>query len=442
SMTLVTANGREYRPYDDRTQPPRWIDDYPRTKLRTPREPLIPRPLTLSERTGPTALEKKLTLGPDDMSRPFPDRPKALGQYASIEGRVLDEDGKPVPGALIEFWQANTSGKYIHELDTNDATVDPNFVGATRQVTDSEGRYHFRTVIPGAYPVTASTWEWRAPHIHVSIFGDSWLSRLITQLFVPGHPILEQDLLLNSIPDPAARERLIIRMKPTKVRPTGNILEFEQDFVIRGHDQTPTLVDHDDVPSEAGPFASMTTGPFFPPALIEPSLGDLTQFDGRLAQGKRILLTGRVLEKGLNPTVNSIVEIWQADHRGVFRHPLDPRHVEADPGFAGWGRNATNREGWYRFETVMPGSYAGEDGRPRVAHINAMVLASGILRPLLTTVFFGEDKDDPVLRCVTDAERRKLLFAVRDPSLNADGVEAYRFDIVLRGERETPFFLD
>jgi protocatechuate 3,4-dioxygenase alpha subunit len=183
-----------------------------------------------------------------------------------------------------------------------------------------------------------------------------------------------------------------------------------------------------------------TIGPFFPSAFSE-GADDLTRAGGHTARGQHILLTGRVLEEGGAPTVNTILEIWQPDAAGVFRHPLDPRAAEADPGFAGWGRARTDRDGRYQFRTVLPGSYS-EHGALRCPHINVMILAIGLTRRLVTTVFFGAATADPVLDSVKDKVARSRLLAVRDASLDADGAEAYRFDILLRGDGETPFFVD
>lgn len=182
-----------------------------------------------------------------------------------------------------------------------------------------------------------------------------------------------------------------------------------------------------------------TIGPYFPTAFAA-GLNDMTHNGGRTAAGQHILLAGRVLEQGGVPTRNTILEFWQADAAGIFRHPLDPRSAQADPGFTGWGRAATNQEGWYRVRTVMPGAYADPEAGMRRPHINVMVLAIGITRRLVTTVFF-EDGADPVLDCV-DPPRRARLIAARDALLDADGALGYRFDLILRGEGETPFFLD
>jgi protocatechuate 3,4-dioxygenase alpha subunit len=187
------------------------------------------------------------------------------------------------------------------------------------------------------------------------------------------------------------------------------------------------------------PSPYCTIGPFFPTQFAD-DCGDLTQFEGKAARGQHICLTGRVVEDGNVPAANAIVEIWQADANGVFRHPLDRRCSEVDPGFFGWGRARTDQQGRYRFRTVVPGSYGAR--RP---HVNLMVLAIGLTRRLVTTVFFEDSAgnvEDPVLSCVKDAAARQRLFAVRDESLDVGLMPAFRFDVVLRGENETPFFLD
>ncbi len=182
-----------------------------------------------------------------------------------------------------------------------------------------------------------------------------------------------------------------------------------------------------------------TIGPFFPGEFAA-GCGDLTSYQGTQARGQHIQLAGRVFEEGSRPIINAIVEIWQPDSNGVFRHPLDPRSEDADPGFFGWGRARTDAEGRYSFRTVMPGAYAAEDGALRSPHINLMLLAIGLTRRLVTTVFFT-DAPDPVLDCVGDPERRARMFAIREKTSNG-AVPAYRFDIVTRGDAETPFFLD
>ena len=190
------------------------------------------------------------------------------------------------------------------------------------------------------------------------------------------------------------------------------------------------------------PFS--TIGPFFLKPLVD-DCEDLTRWNGKSARGQQILLAGRLLEEGGAPVRNAIIEIWQADANGVFPHPLDPRCAEADPGFFGWGRARTDKDGRYQFRTIVPGGSREQNGVTRCPHINVMVLAIGLTRRLVTTTFFSATPgsvEDPVLHCVPAGPARARLFAVRDATLDSGGTPAYRFDIVLRGENETPFFLD
>jgi len=186
------------------------------------------------------------------------------------------------------------------------------------------------------------------------------------------------------------------------------------------------------------PTAEITLGPFFPPRYVDTGANDLTVRDGRAARGERIELHGTVRQEGGAPLDNLVLEIWQADANGIFRDPRDPRHADADPGFAGWGRAATGKDGGYRFTTIRPGAYAMPEGSMRAPHVNVIVLFSGIMRHLQTVMFFaGETANatDPVLASVQPASLRERLVAPRDGA-------GYRFDIVLRGDGETPFFED
>jgi len=230
---------RRYDPYDDATQVARYIDRYPLSFKRTPLAPLVPRPLTLSEQTGPAPADL-FSIGPMDLSRTAADAPKATGQLIQVTGRVTDEDGSPMPGAVIEIWQANSAGKYVHDADRHNAPIDPNFRGEGRLVTDAEGQFQFFSIKPGAYPVLESGWWWRPPHIHFSILGRSWMDRFVTQIFFPGEPLNEIDLLLNAVPDRDVRERLIFQFEGTSMGEV-NAMGFRRDFVLRGRRQTPEL---------------------------------------------------------------------------------------------------------------------------------------------------------------------------------------------------------
>ena len=230
-----------FEPYADSSQPVMNVPHYEETWVRVPKQPLFRRPVTLTEITGPTRLAAKLKPGNNDLAHPYPDRPRAMGQLITVGGRLLDEDGRPVRGAVIELWHANSAGRYIHPMDAkNPNPLDPNFIGSGRVATDDQGRYSFTTIKPGAYPYpNHPTRWWRPPHIHMSIFGDGFMSRLVTQMFFPGDPLNDVDLILNAVPDAAARQRMIARQIPMMDMPVLNIMGFEHDVVVRGRRQTP-----------------------------------------------------------------------------------------------------------------------------------------------------------------------------------------------------------
>ena len=177
------------------------------------------------------------------------------------------------------------------------------------------------------------------------------------------------------------------------------------------------------------PTGEATLGPFFPPRYVDAGANDLTSFAGKAARGEAIEIRGRITQEDGAALENLVVEIWQADSAGIYRHPADPKHAQADPNFFGWGRAATDAQGGYVFRTIRPGAAAG-----RLPHINVMLMFSGLMRILKTTLFF-ENGADPVLQAVP-AARRPLLVARKE------GEGKYRFDIRLRGENETPFFDD
>ena len=198
------------------------------------------------------------------------------------------------------------------------------------------------------------------------------------------------------------------------------------------------------------PTGWQTIGPFFPPGFFREGDEDLTRASPEaapdaVARGERIRILGRVLEEGGRPCVNAVLEAWQADAGGRFRHSHDPEARLADPGFLGWARAWTDAEGRYAFRTVVPGGYRDAAGT-RAPHVNIAVLASGVMRRLCTTVFFPDfaaaNAEDPVLRGVPEGPLRALLVA--RPEAPVGGERAFRFDLVLRGgpEEETPFFVD
>jgi protocatechuate 3,4-dioxygenase beta subunit len=161
-----------------------------------------------------------------------------LGERIILEGRVRDGDGRPLRGTLLELWQANSAGRYTHERDQHDAPLDPNFRGAGHAITDDDGRFRFLTIKPGAYPWRNTHNAWRPAHIHFSVFGAGFASRLITQMYFPGDPLLALDPVYNSIPDTAARERLISRYDPD-LSQAEYALGYRFDIVMRGPRSTP-----------------------------------------------------------------------------------------------------------------------------------------------------------------------------------------------------------
>jgi protocatechuate 3,4-dioxygenase beta subunit len=171
-----------------------------------------------------------------DLTRQHDGEP--VGQRIFVVGRVLDGNGRPVPHTLVEIWQANASGRYRHPRDDWPGALDPNFTGAGRAASDADGRYLFVTVRPGAYPWKNHRNAWRPAHIHFSLFGQSFSQRLVTQMYFPDDPLFFQDPILNSIPDPAARQRLIARYDHDATRPEW-ALGFHFDIVLRGRDATP-----------------------------------------------------------------------------------------------------------------------------------------------------------------------------------------------------------
>lgn len=230
-----------FRPYDDATQPAVRIEGYKETFTRNPSRPLIARPATLTEITGPTRLARKLPTGMRDLSRRDPDGTRAQGQLILVRGRLLDEDGLAVRRSVIELWHANASGRYLHPMDAQSpAPLDENFLGAGRVLTDDEGRYEFVTVKPGAYPVpNHPTRWWRPPHIHISVFGEGFMSRLVTQMFFPGDPLNDIDLILNAVPDAKGRARMVARQVAMMDMPNAHMVGFEHDIVVRGERATP-----------------------------------------------------------------------------------------------------------------------------------------------------------------------------------------------------------
>jgi protocatechuate 3,4-dioxygenase beta subunit len=198
--------------------------------------PLIPLPHTFSELTGP--LFGRGTIGPtdNDLTRQHAGEP--LGERIIVAGRVVDEDGRPVRHTRVEVWQCNAAGRYAHGNDNHSAPLDPNFTGAGRTLTDDDGHYRFVTIKPGAYPWRNHPNAWRPAHIHFSLFGPCFVTRLITQMYFPNDPLMSRDPISQSIPDERARRRLISTFDWDLTEPEW-ALGYRFDIVLRGREATP-----------------------------------------------------------------------------------------------------------------------------------------------------------------------------------------------------------
>jgi len=203
---------------------------------RAPSRPLIPMRHTLSELTGPVYGHEAVRENDNDLTTQHKGEP--LGERIIVHGHVLDEDGRGVPNTLLEIWQANACGRYIHVRDQHPAPLDPNFTGAGRAQSDSEGYYKFVTVKPGAYPWANGRNTWRPSHVHFSLMGPAFATRLVTQMYFPGDPLLEYDPMYTSIPNERARQRLVSTFDWETTVPE-QALGYKFDIVLRGRDETP-----------------------------------------------------------------------------------------------------------------------------------------------------------------------------------------------------------
>jgi protocatechuate 3,4-dioxygenase beta subunit len=216
--------------------PPLLYPDYVSTRLRAPGRSLGPLPRGLTELTGPIFGEDRIDGADADLTRQHGGEP--LGERIIVTGRVIDSDGRPASGTLIEAWQANAAGRYAHELDDHPAPLDPNFTGTGRSLTGADGAFRFVTIKPGAYPWRNSPNAWRPAHIHLAVFGHAFEQRLVTQMYFPGDPLLGLDPIFNSIPDADGRERVIARFDIDRTVPEW-ALAYRFDIVLRGGAATP-----------------------------------------------------------------------------------------------------------------------------------------------------------------------------------------------------------
>jgi protocatechuate 3,4-dioxygenase beta subunit len=225
-----------YRKEPAGVHPPLDSPSYRSTALRHPKQALISVPPAATELSAPAFDTSIYYPHHDDLTKQTDGEP--LGERIIVTGRVLDENGDPLAGTLLELWQCNSAGRYHHEVDNHNAPLDPNFKGDGRVLTNEKGEYRFLTIKPGSYPWRNHPNAWRPAHLHFSVFGKSMLQRLITQMYFPGDPLLGYDPIFNTIPSEKVRERLISQFDLSVTEPEF-ALGYRFDIVLRGSEATP-----------------------------------------------------------------------------------------------------------------------------------------------------------------------------------------------------------
>lgn len=225
-----------YRPIYPGTQPNHFHPPYVSSVKRSPTKAQVRIPYTLSEVTGPSFGHEIVQPRACDLTRQHSGEP--LGERIIVSGRVLDENARPLPNTLVEIWQANAAGRYRHEVDQHDAPLDPNFTGCGRTITNERGEYRFVTIRPGEYPWRNHYNAWRPKHIHFSLFGPSFATRLVTQMYFPGDPLIPFDPIFNCTADEKARNRLISVFDWETTIP-DHALAYRFDLILRGREATP-----------------------------------------------------------------------------------------------------------------------------------------------------------------------------------------------------------
>jgi len=238
-MRNAPADARPFVPRDLAAHPPSFAPQYKSSVLRSPRLPLLSFPGTPTEITGPIFGHE--TLGPldHDLTRNFArDGESAIGERIIVHGTLMDDEARPVPGALIEIWQANAGGRYRHVRDGYTAPLDPDFGGCGRTITGEDGTYGFLTIRPGAYPWPNRANDWRPAHIHFSVFGHGFAQRLVTQMYFEGDPSIPICPIVGTVPDAAGIEMMTARLDMEATVPF-DARAWRFDIVLRGRRSTP-----------------------------------------------------------------------------------------------------------------------------------------------------------------------------------------------------------
>jgi len=238
SSADMPAKTGGYIPRDRNWQPEALTPPYKTSIKRSPQAALLSFPSTLSEETAP--MFGHHMLGPQDsdlIHNYAQDGASAIGPRIIVHGRVLDENGRGVPGALLEVWQANAGGRYRHKKESYLAPLDPNFGGCGRTITGADGSYEFRSIQPGPYPWPNGMNDWRPAHIHFSIFGHGFAQRLITQMYFEGDPHIKLCPIVGILKTQAAIDALTAPLDMNRTVPMDS-RAFKFDIVLRGRRQT------------------------------------------------------------------------------------------------------------------------------------------------------------------------------------------------------------
>jgi len=227
SPTPPALSPRDWSAHPDPLYP-----GYKSTLLRGPKKPLLPIKQALADMAAPVYGADDLGPLDHDLTRNCIKNGEPLGERIVVTGRVSDEDGRPVKNTLVEIWQANAAGRYVHKADQHNAPLDPNFLGAGRCMTDADGRYRFLSIKPGAYPWGNHPNAWRPNHIHLSLFGEYFASRLVTQMYFPGDPLLPLDPMYMGAPE-KSRDLMVSRFSLDVTEPDF-ALGYVFDIVLRG----------------------------------------------------------------------------------------------------------------------------------------------------------------------------------------------------------------
>ncbi len=229
----MTAGKRDWTQH-----PATLFKPYRSTVTRAPRRQMLPASLEQAALSGPAYGREIVAELDHDLTRNGAVNGEPLGERIIVSGTVCDERSNPLPNVLIEIWQANAAGRYVHKREIHDAPLDPNFFGSGRTMTDRQGRYRFVTVKPGAYPWNNHYNAWRPAHIHFSLIGANFPQRLVTQMFFPGDPLLAHDPIFNSVSSDRARQLLVAKFDLASTIPEI-ALGYEFNIVLCGSGATP-----------------------------------------------------------------------------------------------------------------------------------------------------------------------------------------------------------